>query len=1102
MTIAELLAELESLDVRVDAEGGRLRINAPKGRITPELQAELAARKEELLRVLDNEYAGGSNSARLTSVKRNGVGLPLSFFQERLWVIDRLTPGATAYGIATLLRPTEPLDVGAMKEAILRVVSRHEILRSRYVLEGSGPVVRIGDADSVPIVTTDLRGMTESEREATLARSADAAAHVPYDLAAHPPVRFTLFRIDEEHAALLVSAHHIAVDAWSFSVLFRDLKSEYLAVMQGRAAGATPSIQYVDFAAWQRRAMEETSVADRLAYWKRRLSGLPQLSTFPADALDCTRQTGKGATIDFDLSPELSASMRALARQHNATVYMVLLATMAAVLHRHTGQTDLAIGSPVGTRALAQLEDVIGPMVNPLVMRFELADDPTFVQLIERAREAVLDGHANQDVPFERIVHELNPERSLGHSPLFQVAVVLHNVPEGGGAALTDGGAIYDVTLFAVERDNALGGSIEYRSDLYERSTIERIVAHIENVLTGAAENPHRHVSALPLLGTEESARVIEGFNQTKQELDRGTFVDQFMRVASASANTVAIVAGEESLTYRELAQRASVVASRLHTAGVRAGDIVGLAVDRSSALPVAMIGILKAGAAYVPLDLDYPAERVSFMLSDSGARHVVTTRAMEAQVKALGSVVAVLADDVAAERAAGESEAGPRPTDAAYLLYTSGSTGQPKGVVVPHSAISNLLGGLRTTVGFTSSDVIVSVTSPAFDISVLELFLPLAQGGRVVIASRDVVTDGAKLAKLLDATGATMFQSTPSGWRLLMNAGWGGNHQLCAITGGEPMTRELSEWLLAHAGTVWNNYGPTETTVYSTAWRVRPGERITIGKPIANTRVFVLGVNDAPVPIGAPGEICIAGDGLAIGYHNRPELTAEKFVASIDGAGRMYRTGDIGRWLADGTIEHLGRGDGQIKLRGYRIETGEIESTLAMHPAVGAAVVGVRGANADDQRLVAWVQFRDDEDATTSELRRHVRQRLPEFMIPSLIVPIAVLPLTPNGKVDRRALPDPFAASEPIRTEAVAPSTPTELLIADIWRRLLNVQDVSVNDGFFDLGGHSLLAMRAAAEIAAATTCQLDPRLLFFRTLGQIAEACDATNSATADRR
>ena len=1103
MTITELLAELEALNVRLEAEGGRLRVNAPKGSLTPALQAELSARKEELLRVLGERAVGGTAAApRLAAIARNGTGLPLSFFQERLWVLDQLTPGDTTYSIATLARPEETIDAELLQQAVARVVARHEILRSRFVLEGAGPVVRIGDGSDVPIVIEDLRPLSAEAREAKLAAAGFEAAHHSYDLSAEPPVRFTIFRVDDSHVVFLIAAHHIAVDAWSFGVLFREVHTEYAAVCEGRAAGDRPRLQYVDFAAWQRRAMQHPDVSDRLAYWKRRLAGLPQLSTFPFESSTTTEPTNNGATIDFAFSPELYAGARALARQSGATVYMVMLAGMAAVLHRHTGQKDLALGSPVGTRAFAELENIVGPVVNPLVMRFDLSDDPTFAQLITRAREAVLDGHANQDVPFERIVQELNPERLLGHAPLFQVAVVLHNVPAGGGV-MHEGGALYDLTVFAAEGNDTITGSIEYRTDLYSRETVERIFTHLQNILGAGIENPQRRISALPMLGEDERRR-LTAFNATDEQVDRSTLVAQFRRMAATKPNDVAVVAdGGRSVTYGELAKHTSAIATRLRAAAVRRGDFVALAVDRSAALPAAALGILASGAAYLPLDLDYPAERVSFMLHDSGARHIVTTTALASKVRALaGDVTVILADDPVAPEMDVGSDGPAQGDDPAYLIYTSGSTGQPKGVVVPHSAVSNFLGAVRKTFAFTADDSMVAVTSPAFDISVLELFVPLVEGGRLIIATRDEIVDGAKLARLLEKSGATMFQSTPSGWRLLINAGWAGNDRLCAIAGGEAMTRELAEWLLPRSRVVWNAYGPTETTVWSTAARIHRDDRITIGQPVANTRVYVINEGGSLMPIGAPGEICIAGDGVTSGYHKRPELTASRFVPAIEGAGRMYRTGDIGRWLGDGRLEHLGRADGQIKLRGHRIETGEIESALATHPAIRASVVGVSGVNADDQRLVAWVQFRDDEDVTTSELRRHLRKRLPEFMVPSLIVPVEAIPMTPNGKVNRRALPDPFASAGATRIPSAPPTTPTERVIADVWRRLLNVRDISVNDAFFDLGGHSLLAMRAAAEIASVTKHAFDPRLLFFRTLGQIAEACDAAAAlAPVDR-
>ena len=743
---------------------------------------------------------------------------------------------------------------------------------------------------------------------------------------------------------------------------------------------------------------------------------------------------------------------------------------------------------------------MIGPILNPVVLRFDLSGDPTFAELIAQARERVLEGHANQEVPFERVVQEVSPERSLLHPPLFQVAVVLHNAPDASLIPITGGGAVYDLTLFAVEGGTTLGTSYEYRADMYERDTVRRIAGHLQHALAAAAQNRTLRVSELPLLGEDERLQISERFNDTRTDIDETTVVEQFTRAVAARPDEIAIVAADRSLTYGALDRLSTALAARLRSGGAGAGSFVALAVDRSSALPVAALGILKSGAGYVPVDLEYPRDRVALMLCDSGVRQIVTTRAMAASPAFAGTTAAIhIIDELDAEgetRAAGlvpSAASDPTLTDIAYLIYTSGSTGTPKGVLVPHSAVSNFLQGMRNTIGCSAADVLFSVTSPSFDISVLELFLPLVLGGRIVIADRETISDGHRFARALTESGASMVQSTPSGWRLLMNAGWQGNAALRAIVGGEPLPPALAQWLRPRVRELWNAYGPTETTVWSTMALITEDEPITIGIPIANTRVYVLDAHERLAPIGVAGEIYIAGAGVARGYHQRSDLTAERFVPDCGAAGAtMYRTGDIGRWRRDGRLEHLGRVDGQVKVRGHRIETGEIEAVLASHAAVQEAVVGVRDSASEDPRLVAWVRLHEDEACTASELRQHLRQRLPEFMIPSMIVPIETFPLTPNGKIDRRALPDAFVNAYTRGDEGAPPTTPTERIIADIWMRLLSVDRLAVTDRFFELGGHSLLAMRAANEIAARTGRVIDPRLLFFRTLGQLAEACD----------
>ena len=589
--------------------------------------------------------------------------------------------------------------------------------------------------------------------------------------------------------------------------------------------------------------------------------------------------------------------VRTMARSLGATTYMVLLAALGVVLTRRTGQTDLAIGSPLGTRDRAELEPIIGPIVNPLVLRLNLADDPTFDELVARARDAVLEGHEHQDVPFEMVVKELNPDRSLAHSPLFQVALVLHNAPDASKTRIYGGGSIYDLTLYAVERDGTLDLALEYRTELYDAATVERIARHVEGVLKAAVRNSGQPASVLGALPESERVLVVERFNDTRVDVDRATLVDQFRRTATAQRDEIAVVASDRSLTYEALDLISSALASHLRSCGVGPGTVVALATDRSAALPVSALGILKSGAAYLPIDLAYPPKRIALMMRDSEARIIITTRALLPAVAAADLDATVLTVDewldATGHPAVADSLAGPAPDDIAYLIYTSGSTGTPKGVLVPHSAVSNFLEGMRECVGFATSDVMLAVTTPSFDISVLELFLPLVQGGRVVVADRETVTDGNRLARLVISSGSTMLQSTPSVWRLLMNAGWEGHPGLCAIVGGEPLPAAVAEWLRPRVRALWNAYGPTETTVWSTMALIGEHEPITIGRPIANTRVYVLDGEGQPVPVGAPGELCIAGDGVARGYHRRPELTAERFVGDflVPGA-RMYPHG------------------------------------------------------------------------------------------------------------------------------------------------------------------------------------------------------------------
>ena len=784
-----------------------------------------------------------------------------------------------------------------------------------------------------------------------------------------------------------------------------------------------------------------------------------------------------------------------MARTEGATVYMAMIAACSAVLNAHTGQHDIVLGSPMGTRERAEFETMIGPFVNLLVLRLGLAEDPTFAELLRSARDAVLDAHAHREVPFELLIERLKPARTFNHPPLFQVAVVLHNATAEPTEPIHSGGAMHDLTWFANDTGGQIESSIEYRSDLYSREAITRIAGHLETVFAAAVADRHVRVGDISLLSAAERRCVTETFNATAIEIERATIPVQIERQAARSPDACALRFAGAELSYAALNRRANQLARHLGSLGIGPGALVGICLERSLDLVVALLGIQKSGAAYVPLDPAFPPERLAFMLADSGVALVVTSATTAAS---LDVPEGVRLFDLAAAAAtldaldATDLPAAAAAHDLAYIIYTSGSLGQPKGVKISHGALANVLGSMRREPGLSASDVLAAVTTVSFDIAGLELYLPLLVGARIELIARDTVTDGAALAAQLDACGATVLQATPVTLRQLVDAGWQGRSELRVWCGGEALPPDLAAALHGRVAELWNLYGPTETTIWSTVGRVEPtASPISIGRPIANTQIYVVGRNGEPVAIGMPGEIWIGGAGVAMGYHARPELTAERFVSdrfSLEPDARLYRTGDLGRWGADGRLYHLGRIDHQVKIRGFRIELGEIEAVLRSHPAVNQAVVVGRdaGTRPGDLRLVAYVVYRTGEDLTATEVRHYLRQRLPDVMVPSVVMALDSVPVTPNGKVDRNALPDPFRNAG--RTTTYEPPAPgPETQIAQIWKRILKVDRIGAEDNFFELGGHSLLTLAVAAAVQKETGWRMDPRSLFFQNLRQI---------------
>jgi amino acid adenylation domain-containing protein len=879
-------------------------------------------------------------------------------------------------------------------------------------------------------------------------------------------------------------------------VFQRELGAAYGAYIRGgEPAWPTLPIQYADYAVWQRAWLPGAVLATQLAYWQRQLADLRPLE-LPTDRPRPSVASDQGAHLTMDLPAPLSAALKVVGREEGATLFMTLLAAFQVLLSRYSGQMDIAVGSPIAGRGRSELEGLIGFFVNTLVLRTDLSGEPSFRALLARVRETALGAYTHQDLPFEKLVEELAPTRDLSRQPLFQVLFVLQNTP---GAPLgLDGVAVqrlpresqttkFDLTLSVRETAAGLHLRWEYASELFEAATIARMAGQFQVLLEGIVAEPDQAIGQLPLLTAAERQQQLVAWNTTGAEYPRERCVHQLVEAQAArTPDAVAVVGDDQQLTYVGLNARANQVAHRLIALGVGPEVRVGICLERSVDLLVGLLGILKAGGAYVPLDPSYPTARLAFMLADTAALVLVTQSALLAQLPPFAGPSLCLDRDAPTIAAQPDVDPPCRATarNLAYVIYTSGSTGTPKGVAIPHRAVVNLLISMARKPGLSADDVLVAVTTLSFDIAVLELYLPLTLGATVVIATRACAVNGHALSALLEQHRATALQATPATWRLLLDAGWSGTISFKALVGGEAMDHHLAERLTATGVELWNMYGPTETTVWSTCAHITDAsEAITIGKPIANTRVWILDARRGLCPIGVPGELFVGGDGVAVGYWNRPALTAERFVpnpfSTVPGE-RMYRTGDRARYLPDGNIELLGRFDDQVKLRGFRIELGEIETVLSEHATVRQAVVLAREETPGDTRLVAYVVPVDPAWARIDELRGYLRERLPEYMRPVAYVRLERLPLTPNGKIDRRALPAPQFDRDEAGGTSVPPRDVLEAIIAEVWCEVLGVEHVGVHDNFFDVGGHSLLAAKVVARLSRLLQIELPLRRMF----------------------
>jgi amino acid adenylation domain-containing protein len=1038
--------------------------------------------------------------APLVAVSRERE-LPLSFAQQRLWFLDQLEPGSAFYATTRVLRVVGSLDTGALESAFSRVIERHESLRTRFRSIEGRPVQVVLPRCAFRVPLVDLTSVPEGEREAAAARRAKEEGSRPFDLATAPLLRVCLLRLSKREHVLVIAMHHIVSDGWSLGILVQELAAFYEEARGGRPAALPElSIQYPDFAAWQREWLTGDRLESQISYWRSQLSGLPALE-LPTDRPRPAVQSYRGGRHSVVFPRPLLEAARDLARREGATLYMTLLAAFAAVLQRYTGQDDVAVGSPIAGRNRAEIEGLIGFFVNTLVLRTDVSGDPTFRELLRRVREAALGAYAHQDLPFEKLVEELQPERDLARNPLFQVLFALQNAP-GGSFELSglrvspfrfeSGTARFDLEVHLWDRPEGLVCTLLYATDLFDPETAARMAGHFQVLLEAAVADPRSRVSELPLLTEPERQQVLMGWNRTDAPYPReATLVSLFEDQAARTPDAQAVVDGPRRWTYRDLNERANRVARALARRGIGAEAPVGLCVDRSLEMVVGLLGILKAGGAYVPLDPEYPRERLAFMLEDSGARALVSVDRLRERLPE-GTIERILldADASAIARESGENRppsAGPR--NLAYVIYTSGSTGRPKGVAIEHGNAVALVAWAHGVFGARDLAGTLASTSICFDLSVFELFAPLTSGGRVLLAENVLA-----LPDLPSAAEVRLVNTVPSAIAELVRTSSLPPGVSTVNLAGEPLPPSLVGEVLAGGGVerVFDLYGPTEDTTYSTCARRLPDAPPTIGRPIANKRAYILDPHRRPVPVGVAGDLYVAGAGVARGYLNRPELTAEKFLPDpfrADGS-RMYRTGDRARWLASGEIQFLGRLDEQVKIRGYRIEIGEIEETLARHRAVRACAVAVKELAPGDRRLVGYV-VGTDPPPSAGELRDFLKGTLPEPMVPSAFVFLDSLPRTPNGKVDRRALPEPGQARPEVSGTFVEPGTEVEREIAEIWRNVLRLERVGIHDNFFELGGHSLLATLVFARLQRSFSADLSLRTLFDRpTIAELARA------------
>jgi len=1047
--------------------------------------------------------AHGLTAVPLVPVSREAE-LPLSFAQQRLWFLDQLDPNSPVYNIPVALRLEGDLNIDAFKQSLRELINRHESLRTTFPEQDGQPVQVIAETIPFPFTQLDLSHYSEEEREAQVQQVALEEALQPFNLSNGPLLRIKLLELKPGDAVILLTMHHIISDGWSVGVLIQEFTQCYAAFCQHKPSPLPElPLQYADFAHWQRKWLSGEVLEKQMAYWRKQLANCPPLLELPIDFPRPAMQTYHGDTLSTTLPAHLLKSIHELCQQTDVTLFMLMLAAWQTLLFRYTNQTDLCVGTPIANRNRVETENLIGFFVNTLVLRTRLEGSFSFLKLLEEVRTTALEAYAHQDIPFEMLVEVLQPPREMAHSPFFQVMLVLQNAPLQPLALpelkltpiLADNKtAKFDLTLIAQESSDGLMLSFEYNTDLFAPATIQRMFGHFKTLLTAIVDNPDQSLAALPVLTPPESIQLLEEWNQTAATFPRERCVHTcFEELAQKIPTTTAVRFEEQHLTYLELNARANQLAHYLRDLGVKCEDLVGIFLERSPEIVVSILGILKAGAAFVPLDPAYPPERLAYMLDDSAVKVLLTQEILSDLLPPLPTPIVQLDLDQGKIQKASTTNPEPAifPENLAYVIYTSGSTGKPKGTMLTHRGLCNLATAQQRAFDIHEGSRILQFSSLSFDAAVWETVMALLNGGTLCLAPREELISGQRFIKLLQGQQISAVTLPPSYVAVMPSASLPDLKVL--VTAGEKCTSEIVvKW--GRGRRFFNAYGPTETTVCASMFLANPDEpnNPPIGKPIQNFQLYVVDAHLQPVPVGVPGELLIGGVGLGRGYLKRPELTAEKFIPnpfSKEPGARLYRSGDLVRYQPDGNIEFLGRIDQQVKIRGFRIELGEIETILRGHPDIRDTVVMVQEDIPADKRLIAYFIPENGIEVNVSTLRQHLRQSLPEYMVPVNFIPLEQFPVTPSGKIDRNALPAPDQSRPELETIYVAPRNPIEEKLATICAELLALKQVGIHDNFFDLGGHSLLATQFLSRIKNSFQIDLPLRRIFEKpTIAELA--------------